>query len=194
MRTWCSGSSSATGVGAAGRATEMIAAAERLGYDSVWTAESYGSDASRPSPGGLADHVGAPRDLALPAVGRTPTRWAWRRSPWTSLRWALRARVGVSGPQVVEGWYGQSSRSPWPAPRVRRHRPPGGRPPVRGHEQRPALPAPLSRRTGLGKALKPSCTPCARDPDHPRRRGPKNVALAAEIADGWFPSSSPRRP
>ena len=97
--------------------------------------------------------------------------------------------LGVSGPQVVEGWYGQ----PFPKPLARtreyvdivrqvlaRQGP--------GDEPRPPLPAPLPGGTGLGKPLKPIVHPLRADiPIILGAEGPKNVALAAEIADGWFP-------
>ena len=98
--------------------------------------------------------------------------------------------LGVSGPQVVEGWYGQ----PFPKPLARTReyvvdhpsgaRPRGPRRPTPGRTTRSPTPAAL----GLGKPLKPITHPLRADvPIILGAEGPKNVALAAEIADGWFP-------
>jgi alkanesulfonate monooxygenase SsuD/methylene tetrahydromethanopterin reductase-like flavin-dependent oxidoreductase (luciferase family) len=69
--------------------------------------------------------------------------------------------LGVSGPQVVEGWYGQPFASRWPHPRVRVGDPPGAGPRGAGAQRRPALPAAVHRRrsTGLGKPLRPITHP-----------------------------------
>src|SRR4029079_6301443 len=96
---------------------------------------------------------------------------------------------GVSGPQVVEGWYGQSFPKPLARTReyieiirkvVAREAPV----PYDGEH----YPLPYPGGTGLGKALKPTVHPLRNDiPIYMGAEGPKNVALAAEIADGWFP-------
>jgi F420-dependent oxidoreductase-like protein len=97
--------------------------------------------------------------------------------------------LGASGPQVVEGWYGQ----PYPRPLARtreyvevvrsilaRDKP------VEHHGEFYDLP--LAGGTGLGKALKSTVHPLRSDiPIHIAAEGPKNVALAAEIGDGWMP-------
>ena len=97
--------------------------------------------------------------------------------------------VGTSNPQVVEGWYGQ----PYPRPLERTreyidilragHRPPGTRP-LRGQ----ALPAAAARGRGHGAGQAAALDPAPLPPEIPvylGAEGPKNVALAAEIADGW---------
>ena len=107
--------------------------------------------------------------------------------------------LGVSGPQVVEGWYGRPFAKP--LARTREYvddRAPGAAARGAGDERRAALPPPLQRRgrVGLGKPLKPITHPLRADlPIFLGAEGPKNVALAAEIADGWLPLYySPYRP
>jgi F420-dependent oxidoreductase-like protein len=97
--------------------------------------------------------------------------------------------LGVSGPQVVEGWYGQSF--PKPLARTREYvdivRQVVAREDVVTNDG-PHYPLPYPGGTGLGKPLKPIVHPLR--PEIPiilGAEGPKNVALAAEIADGWFP-------
>jgi F420-dependent oxidoreductase-like protein len=97
--------------------------------------------------------------------------------------------LGVSGPQVVEGWYGQSFEKPLARTReyvdivrqvIAREAP--------VTSDGPHYPLPYPGGTGLGKPLKPIVHPLR--PEIPiilGAEGPKNVALAAEIADGWFP-------
>jgi F420-dependent oxidoreductase-like protein len=97
--------------------------------------------------------------------------------------------LGVSGPQVVEGWYGQSFLKPLARTReyvdvvrqvVARKAP--------VTNDGPNYPIPFRGGTGLGKALKPIVHPLRNEiPIILGAEGPKNVALAAEIADGWFP-------
>lgn len=98
--------------------------------------------------------------------------------------------LGVSGPQVVEGWYGQRFPAAGSHPRIHRHRAPGVGPRIAGDQRRAALPAATDGEgtTGLGKALKPITHPLRADiPIMLGAEGPKNVALAAEICDGWLP-------
>ena len=97
--------------------------------------------------------------------------------------------LGVSGPQVVEGWYGQSFAKPLARTReyisiirqvLAREAPVAS--------AGPHYPLPYPGGTGLGKPLKPIVHPLRADlPIFLGAEGPKNVALAAEIADGWFP-------
>jgi F420-dependent oxidoreductase-like protein len=170
---------------------QVLAEAEKLGYDSAWTSEAYGSDCLTP----LAWWGSATQTLRLGTnimqmSARTPAAAAMAAMTLDHLsggRFVL--GLGASGPQVVEGWYGQPYPKPLARTReyiaiVRQIVARGG--PVEFEGQFFNLP--LKGGTGLGKALK--STP------HPRRteipiflgaEGPKNVALAAEIADGWLP-------
>ncbi|MDX3779487.1 LLM class F420-dependent oxidoreductase [Streptomyces europaeiscabiei] len=168
--------------------------AERLGYDSVWTAESWGSDAFTPLTW-IAAHTSRVK------LGTAVAQMA-ARSPTTTAMHALtldhlsggRALLGLglSGPQVVEGWYGRPfPRSPLTATReyvdvvrqvLRRAAPvelPG-----RFHP----LPYDGPDGTGIGKALKSITHPLRADlPVLLGAEGPKNIAQTARIADGWLP-------
>ena len=179
------------GSGPPPNAPEQVAEAERLGFDSVWTAEAYGSDALTP----LAWLGSQTTKLRLGTAlcqlsSRTPTAMGMAAITLDHLsggRFVL--GLGVSGPQVVEGWYGQSFEKPLARTReyvdiVRQ---------VVAREgvvtsDGPHYPLPYPGGTGLGKPLKPIVHPLR--PEIPiilGAEGPKNVALAAEIADGWFP-------
>jgi F420-dependent oxidoreductase-like protein len=172
-------------------ATEAVAEAERLGFDSLWTAEAYGSDALTP----LAWWGGATARLKLGTSivqisARTPAATAMAAMTLDHLshgRFIL--GLGVSGPQVVEGWYGQ----PFPKPLAR----------TREYVQilrdiwaregpvtsdGPHYPLPIADGTGLGKPLKASIHPLRSDiPIYLAAEGPKNIALAGELCDGWLP-------
>ncbi|MDA8360287.1 MAG: LLM class F420-dependent oxidoreductase [Actinomycetota bacterium] len=179
------------GAGPPPNAIELVEEAERLGYDSVWTAESYGSDALTPLAwwGSRTTRVRLGTSLCQLSA-RTPTAMAMAAVTIDHLsRGRFVLGLGVSGPQVVEGWYGQDFSKPLARTReyvgiVRQ---------VLAREapvtsQGPHYPLPYPGGTGLGKALKPIVHPLR--PDIPiilGAEGPKNVALAAEIADGWFP-------
>ena len=170
---------------------EQIAAAERLGFDSMWTSEAYGSDALTP----LAWWGAATTRLRLGTAiaqlsARTPTATAMAAMTLDHLsggRFVL--GLGASGPQVVEGWYGQAYRRPLARTReyvdivrqtIARERP------VTYDGEFYTLPR--AGGTGLGKALKATVHPLRSDiPIMLGAEGPKNVALAAEIADGWLP-------
>jgi F420-dependent oxidoreductase-like protein len=170
---------------------EQIAEAERLGFDSMWTAEAYGSDALTP----LAWWGAATTRMRLGTAimqmsARTPTAAAMAAITMDHLsggRFIL--GLGASGPQVVEGWYGQ----PYPRPleRTREYvdivrQVLAREAPVTFEGRHYQLPYPGG--AGLGKALKPTVHPLRRDvPIMLAAEGPKNVALAAEIADGWLP-------
>jgi F420-dependent oxidoreductase-like protein len=179
------------GAGPPANAPEQVAAAENLGFDSVWTAEAYGSDALTP----LAWLGSQTTKLRLGTAvcqlsGRTPTAMGMAAITLDHLsngRFVI--GLGVSGPQVVEGWYGQSFSKP--LARTREYvdivRQVVAREGVVTNEG-PHYPLPYPGGTGLGKALKPIVHPLR--PEIPiilGAEGPKNVALAAEIADGWFP-------
>ncbi len=170
---------------------EAVEVAESLGFTSLWTAEAYGSDALTP----LAYWAAKTTRLQLATgivqmAARTPAATAMAAMTLDYLsdgRFIL--GLGVSGPQVVEGWYGVPFSQPLARTReyidiVRailcRERP------VTYRGQHYTLP--YGGGTGQGKALKSSLHPLRRDlPILLAAEGPKNVALAAEIADGWLP-------
>jgi F420-dependent oxidoreductase-like protein len=167
--------------------------AERLGYDSVWTAEAYGADALTP----LAYLAGCTERITL-ATGvvqisaRTPAATAMAFATLEALagRGRVIAGLGLSGPQIVEGWYGQ----PWAKPigRTRDYvaimrkvfRREG---PVAHDGRAIALPYAGPDATGLGKPLRSILHPNPDLPIYLAAGGPENVALAAEVADGWIP-------
>ena len=171
----------------------LVATAEEAGFDAVFTAEAWGSDAYTP----LAWWGAATQRLRLGTSvvqlsARTPTACAMAALTLDHLSGGRHILgLGVSGPQVVEGWYGQ--RFAKPLARTREYidilRQVWARQaPVTSAG--PHYPLPLSGEgtTGLGKALKPIVHPLRADiPVMLGAEGPKNIALAAEIADGWLP-------
>jgi F420-dependent oxidoreductase-like protein len=168
---------------------DLVLEAERLGYDSVWTAEAYGSDALTP----LAWYGAQTRRIRLGTAvmqmsARAPAATAMAALTLDHLcggRFIL--GLGVSGPQVVEGWYGQPFAQPLTRTReyvdiVRRVL--AREEPVRS--EGPHYPLPYPGGTGLGKPLRSTVHPLRRDlPIFLGAEGPKNIALTAEIADGW---------
>lgn len=179
------------GAGPPAGTADLVAEAERLGYDSIWTAEAYGSDALTP----LAWWGARTRRVRLGTAlcqlsARTPTATAMAALTLDHLsggRFVL--GLGVSGPQVVEGWYGQRFGRPLARTReyvaiIRRVLAREG--PVMHDGDHYPLPYPGG--TGLGKPLKSTVHPLRTDiPIVLGAEGPKNTALAAEIADGWLP-------
>jgi F420-dependent oxidoreductase-like protein len=170
---------------------QLAQEAEGLGYDSVWVAEAYGSDCFSP----LA-WIGAHTERIKLATGimqisaRTPTCVAMTAMTLDHLsNGRLILGVGVSGPQVVEGWYGQ----PFPKPLARTReyveilrKALAREAPVTNDG--PHYPLPYPGGTGLGKPLKLITHPLRpRIPIYLGAEGPRNVALAAEICDGWLP-------
>ena len=172
---------------------ELVAAAEEAGFDTVFTAEAWGSDAFTP----LAWWGRETKRLRLGTSvvqlsARTPTACAMASLTLDHLSGGRHILgLGVSGPQVVEGWYGQ--RFPKPLARTREYiniiRQVWAREaPVTSPGPHYPLPLTGEGATGLGKALKPITHPLRADiPIMLGAEGPKNVALAAEIADGWLP-------
>ncbi|MFE3451540.1 LLM class F420-dependent oxidoreductase [Nonomuraea sp. NPDC059194] len=170
-------------------ATELVQAAERLGYDSVWTAEAYGSDAFTPLAwyGARTSTIKLGTSVAQLSA-RTPVATAMTAMTLDHLTGGrLLLGVGASGPQVVEGWYGQ----PFPRPLARTREYVEIMRKVWRREEPvtndgPHYPLPLPG--GLGKPLKLITHPLRRDiPVYLGAEGPRNVALATEIADGWLP-------
>jgi F420-dependent oxidoreductase-like protein len=172
---------------------EQLRAAEALGFDSAWTAEAYGSDAFTP----LAWWGAATERIRLGTgvtqiSARTPASTAMTAITLDHLSGGrLILGLGVSGPQVVEGWYGRPYAKPLARTReyIEILRRVFRREEVdfQGeHYQMPLLED--HGGTGLGKPLKSIVKPLRADiPIHLGAEGPKNVALAAEIADGWLP-------
>jgi F420-dependent oxidoreductase-like protein len=172
-------------------ALEAIQEAERLGFDSVWSAEAYGSDALTPLAwwGAQTERIRLGTGI-VQLSARTPAATAMAAITLDHLsggRFIL--GLGASGPQVVEGWYGQ----PYPKPLARTReyvdivrRIVARDAPVEHHGE--FFDMPLPGGMGLGKALKSTVHPLRREiPIHIAAEGPKNVALAAEIGDGWLP-------
>ncbi len=170
---------------------ESIAEAERLGFDSVWTSEAYGSDAFTPLAwwGAATSKIKLGTSIAQLSA-RTPAATAMAAMTLDHLsggRFIL--GLGASGPQVVEGWYGQ----PYPRPleRTREYiqiirKIFAREEPVQFEGRHYQLPH--QDGNGLGKPLKSTIHPLRPDlPIYLAAEGPKNVALAAEIADGWLP-------
>ena len=175
------------------RDTTLVNEAERLGYDSVWIAEAYGADAVTP----LAFLAARTESIRLGTAimqmpARTPAMTAMTASTLDELsRGRLLLGLGVSGPQVVEGWHGRPYGKPL---RVTREYVEilrsmlARRAPVEFAGDHYQLPYQGPDATGLGKPLKLISKP--RNPDLPiylAATGPRNVRLTAEIADGWLP-------
>ncbi len=171
--------------------TELVLEAERLGYDSAWTAEAYGSDVFSPLCwiGARTTRIKLGTGI-MQMAARTPACVAMTAATIDHLsNGRLILGVGVSGPQVVEGWYGE----PFPRPLERTRefvalvrtmlRREGPVTFAGKHYQ-----LPLDGGAHLGKPLKLIIRPLrAEIPIYMGAEGPKNVALAAEIADGWLP-------
>ena len=175
-------------------APELIATAEECGFDAVFTAESWGSDAYTP----LAWWGAATSRIRLGTAvaqlsARPPTSLAMHALTLDHLSGGRHiVGLGVSGPQVVEGWYGEPFAKPLARTReyVRVVRD------VLAREDKvtsagPHYPLPYPGdapgATGLGKPLKPITHPLRADvPIWLGAEGPKNVAQTAEIADGWL--------
>jgi F420-dependent oxidoreductase-like protein len=169
---------------------EAIAEADRLGLDSIWTAEAYGSDCLTPLAwwGASTDNVRLGTGI-LQMSARQPTAAAMAAMTLDHLSGGrVILGIGVSGPQVVEGWYGMPFSKPLARTReyVKIMRDVWAREaPVTNYG--PHYPLPIPNGTGLGKPLKPSIRPVRSDiPIFLAAEGPKNIALGAEICDGWM--------
>jgi F420-dependent oxidoreductase-like protein len=168
---------------------QLVLEAERLGYDSVWTAEAYGSDAATI----LAWLAGFTERIRLGAAifqmpGRSPAMTAMTAATIDQLSGGrMILGIGSSGPQVAEGWHGQ--RFAHQLQRTREYvavlRMALARERVEFHGETLELPLP----DGPGKPLKLTIAPVQeRMPIYVAAIGPKNTALTAEIADGWLPT------
>jgi F420-dependent oxidoreductase-like protein len=170
--------------------TESIAEAEHLGLDSIWTAEAYGSDCLTP----LAWWGAATSRIKLGTAivqmsARQPAATAMAAMTMDHLsggRFIL--GLGVSGPQVVEGWYGM----PFAKPLARTREYIGilrdiwaRKGPVTNDGEH--YPLPMPGGTGFAKPLKASIHPLREDiPIYLGAEGPRNIALCAELCDGWL--------
>jgi F420-dependent oxidoreductase-like protein len=176
-----------------GDAVDRILEAERLGYDTAFTAEAWGSDAFGPLAwwGSQTSRIRLGTSI-VQISARTPTSCAMHALTLDHLSGGrMVLGLGVSGPQVVEGWYGQPFGRPLARTRayvdivrqvLRREGPVTHDGP---HHQ---LPYTGEGSIGLGKPLRPITHPLRADlPIWLGAEGPKNVALTAEIADGWLP-------
>ena len=168
---------------------ELVLEAERLGYDSVWTAEAYGSDAATV----LAWVAQATSKIKLGSAifqmpGRSAAMTAMTAATIDQLSGGrMLLGIGSSGPQVAEGWHGQ--RFARQLQRTREYvavvRMALDRERVVFKGETLELPLP----DGPGKALKLTIAPVQeRIPIYVAAIGPKNTTLAAEISDGWLPT------
>ena len=174
-------------------AVAKIIEAERLGYDAVFTAESWGSDCFTPLSwwGSQTQRIKLGTSI-VQLSARTPTATAMAALTLDHLSGGrVILGLGVSGPQVVEGWYGQPFGQPLARTReyvdiVRQVF--ARRAPVTNDGPHYPLPYRGPNSVGLGKPLRPIVHPLRADiPIMLGAEGPKNVALCAEIADGWLP-------
>ncbi len=171
---------------------QSVLEAERLGWDSVWTAEAYGSDAVTPL-AYLAALTGRIKlgtaIMQIPA--RTPAMTAMTSMTLDALSGGrMLVGLGLSGPQVVEGWHGVPYGNP--ASRLREYvailRKIWAREePVEFRGKEYTLPYTGPGATGLGKPLK-SILHGRNLPIYLATLGPNNIRLTAEIADGWIPA------
>ena len=171
---------------------ELAQEAERLGYDSAWAAEAWGTDAvsvlSWLAATTTTLNIGS---AILQIPGRTPANAAMTAATLDLLsggRFLL--GLGTSGPQVVEGWHGE----PWgkPLTKTREYveivRTVLRRELLEHHGEHYDIPYSGPGATGLGKPLKLMARPLRADvPIYLASMGPKSVELAFEIADGWIP-------
>ncbi|MDA8331072.1 MAG: LLM class F420-dependent oxidoreductase [Candidatus Dormibacteraeota bacterium] len=178
------------------RVLELVGEAERLGFDSVFTSEAYGSDAFTPLAWWGSRTTSLRLGTAVAQIhARTPAATAMAAATLDHLSAGrLVLGLGVSGPQVVEGWYGAEFSPQLTSTReylaivrqiLRRDQP------LEFRGERYRLPLPNSR----GKPLRLTVHPRRSDiPIWLGAEGPKNIALAAEIADGWLAGfHAPRR-
>jgi F420-dependent oxidoreductase-like protein len=171
---------------------ELVQRAEELGYDSVWTAEAYGSDAVTP----LAFLAAKTSRIKLGTgimqlAARTPANAAMSAATVDAMAGGGRfiAGIGVSGPQIVEGWYGQ----PWGRPYYRMkdyvsimRKIFAREEPVTHDGKEISLPYKGEGSSGLAKPLK-SILHMNRIPIYLATGSETTVKLTAEIADGWLP-------
>ena len=171
---------------------ELVQEADRLGVYAVWTAEAYGSDAVSPL-AWLGAHTERIKlgTAIMQMPGRTPANAAMTAMTFNQLSGGrFLMGLGLSGPQVVEGWHGVSYAQPLARTReyvsivraiFRRESP------LTFEGRHYQIPYRGEDATGLGKPLKSTLKAAPNIPIYLAAIGPKNVELAAEIADGWLP-------
>jgi F420-dependent oxidoreductase-like protein len=167
---------------------DIVREAERLGYDSVWAAEAYGSDAATIL-GWIAGQTERIRigSAIFQMPARSPAMTAMTAATLDQLSGGrMLLGIGSSGPQVAEGWHGQ--RFARQLQRTREYvavvRKALNRERLEFHGETLELPLP----DGPGKALKLTIAPVQEHiPIYLAAIGPKNTELAGEIADGWIP-------
>lgn len=181
------------GAGPNPRMVQFAQAAEKLGYDSIFTAEAWGSDVFTPLAwmGAHTERIRLGTAVAQLSA-RTPTATAMAALTLDHLsKGRVILGLGVSGPQVVEGWYGRPFAKPLSRTReyidiIRQVL--AREAPVQNDGEHYPLPYTGEGAWGLGKPLKPITHPLRSDlPIFLGAEGPKNVTMAAEIADGWLP-------
>jgi len=171
---------------------ELILEADRLGYHAVWTSEAYGSDCITPLAwiGALTKRIQLGSGIMqMPA--RSPAMTAMTAMTLDQLSGGrVLLGLGLSGPQVVEGWHGRPYGKPLAKTReyvaivrqiLEREAP------LAHQGEHYQIPYAGSDATGLGKPLKSIIHGRADMPIYLAAIGPKNVELTAEIADGWLP-------
>jgi F420-dependent oxidoreductase-like protein len=170
-------------------AVDLFDAAERLELDQVWTAEAYGSDAWTPLAwfGSRTSRVRLGTAVSQLSA-RPPATLAMTAMTMDHLtKGRILLGIGTSNPQVVEGWYGQPYARPLERTReyvdILRKVIARAEPVTYDGEH---YQLPLETGTGLGKPLRSILHPYRTEiPIYLGAEGPRNVALAAEIADGW---------
>jgi F420-dependent oxidoreductase-like protein len=181
------------GAGPPSGTAELVAAAEDAGFDAIFTAEAWGSDAFTPLAwwGRETSRVRLGTSI-VQMSGRSPTSIAMHALTLDHLTGGrVVLGMGVSGPQVVEGWYGAPFAKPLARTRevvdiIRQVL--AREAPVTNDGPHYPLPYAGEGSVGLGKPLKPIVHPLRADiPIWLGAEGPKNVAQTAEIADGWIP-------
>ena len=173
------------------RLVALAKEAEALGYDTIWAPEIYGADCFTPLTwiGAHTERINLGTSI-MQISARTPASAAMHAVALDHLsNGRLILGIGVSGPQVVEGWYGQ----PYPKPLARTREWVSIFRSIVSREAPVAFAGehyqlPLDGGTGLGKPLKLILHPVReRIPVYLGAEGPKNVALGAEVCDGWIP-------
>ena len=171
---------------------ELVKEADQLGVYAVWAAEAYGSDAVTPIAwlGALTQNIKLGTAI-MQMPGRTPANAAMTAMTLNQLsNGRFLMGLGLSGPQVVEGWHGISYARPLSRTReyveiVRQIF--AREEPVTHDGKVYQIPYRGDDATGLGKPLKSTLLPQPDIPIYLAAIGPQNVELTAEIADGWLP-------